>query len=995
MAATRPHGVDLDTRPAGAAVPRWLAVLILACAVPMIEAAEGPSAIAASPGYNRDIRPILAENCFACHGPDAGKRKAGLALQARARAVEALADGVRAIVPGDPAASELIRRIASADVDTRMPPPQSGKHLGVLQIQALTRWVAQGAAYQEHWAYLPPSMPAAPAAAQDPWVITPIDAIILDGLRAAGLQPAPPADRATLIRRLSFDLDGLPPTAAEAEAFAADGDARAYERLVDRLMSSPRYGERMAVWWLDLVRYADSAGYQSDNPRNVTPYRDWVIGAFNADLPFDQFTREQIAGDLLPSATLKQRVASGYNRLIMSTEEGGAQPKEYESRYAADRVRNLASVWLGSTMQCCECHDHKFDPFSQRDFYAMEAFFADIQEAAIGRREDGEPVPDADQLARLAELDRGIATTQAAIDAPSRELDAAQGEWEARQADQPAPTFGTWYHIGPFMVASARAAFDGAFIGEPTVDLSAEHGDHLRWRQEPAWQDGEVHHFVGDNSATYLYRTVECRSAQRIHLSLGSDDTIAVWLNGHQVLSHEVYRGVAPDQERLDLDFAAGINQLLHKNTNGGGDYAYYFKATAAVPADIAAALAAKQRSAQQAAAIAAYFHGIAPQLAGLRASLEGLHAQRAAILAAVPRCLVPTSGPPRRVSVKARGNWMDESGAECQPSVPRFLRQISRQGRATRLDLADWLVAPDNPLVARVLVNRLWQLLFGTGLVKTLGDFGTQGDAPAQPELLDFLARDLADHGWDLKRTIRMIALSSAYRQASQAGPLLARDPENRWLGRQGRFRIAAEFVRDTALSLGGLLVERVGGPSVAPYQPPGYWMHLNFPPREWVDSRGDDQYRRGLYTFWQRTFLHPSLMAFDAPSREECCVERPQSDTPQQALVLLNDPTYVEAARAFAELALRQPAASDAARIAWAFMRAVSRPPNDQESTLLLGLLAAQRALYREHPQDAPALIAVGLHRPPPGTDLPELAAWTAVTRTLLNLLETITRS
>jgi hypothetical protein len=352
MAASRPHGVELHRRSAGPEFPRWMAVLILGCAATMIEAAEGPSAIAATPGYNHDIRPILAENCFACHGQDAGKRKAGLALHVRARAVEALEDGVRAIVPGDPTASELIRRIASADVDARMPPPQSGKHLSALQIQALTRWIAQGAAYQEHWAYLPPSMPAAPAAAQDPWVSTPIDAIIRDGLRAAGLQPAPAADRATLIRRLSFDLDGLPPTAAEAEAFAADATADAYARLVDRLMASPRYGERMAVWWLDLVRYADSAGYQSDNPRNVTPYRDWVIGAFNADMPFDQFTREQIAGDLLPGATLSQRIASGYNRLIMSTEEGGAQPKEYESRYAADRVRNLSAVWLGSTMQC-------------------------------------------------------------------------------------------------------------------------------------------------------------------------------------------------------------------------------------------------------------------------------------------------------------------------------------------------------------------------------------------------------------------------------------------------------------------------------------------------------------------------------------------------------------------------------------------------------------------------------------------------------------------
>ncbi len=959
------------------------------------------AAVAAHPSFNRDIRPILSENCFACHGQDANKRRSGLALHDRTMATTRLSSGATAIIPGDCAGTEEVRRITSASDDERMPPTTSGKHLTQSQIQTLERWIRDGATYQVHWAYMPPApVPPTPAASATPdpaGTQTPIDAYILARLRCEGLQPSAQADRITLIRRLSFDLGGLPPSTAEVDAFLHDSRPDAYDQLVDRLLASPHFGERMAVWWLDLVRYADSVGYHSDNPRNVSPYRDWVIAAFNADMPFDQFTREQLAGDLLPAATLQSRVASCYNRLLMTTEEGGAQPKEYECKSSADRVRNVSSVWLGSTMQCCECHDHKFDPFSQRDFYSMAAFFADIQEAATGAREPGEPVPSAEQQARLQELERAVTVQQASLDGPHPELADSQGIWEASLRQYHSPVFGTWFHLGPFLAASAKEAFDTAYLPAAAVDVHAVRADHRVWDVQSDWQDGVIHHFVGDNSATYCYRTITCDQPQRIHLSLGSDDTITVWLNESEVLKHEVYRGVAPDQERLDLDLSAGTNRLLIKICNGGGDYAYYFKATTALPADIVTLLAlpSSQRTPAQAAAVSAYYRSIAPALAAARQSIAELHAQHDALLATVRRCLVTTSGPARRITVKAHGNWMDESGAECQPAVPHFLRQINLSRRPSRLDLADWLVSADNPLVARVLVNRLWQLCFGMGLAKTVGDLGTQGSPPSHPELLDFLAQDLVQHGWDIKRTLRMLVRSSTYRQSSQAGSTLARDPDNHLLARQGRFRIAAEFVRDAGLAISGLLVDRQGGGSVMPYQPAGYWMYLNFPPRVWTDATGDDEYRRGIYTVWQRTFLHPSLLAFDAPSREECCADRSQSNTPQQALVLLNDPTYLEAARVLAELALSGTAAADGDRAAWMFRRALARAPLDQESAILLTLLADQRALYQGHPAEARQLLGDGLHQPPATLDRAELAAWTMVARAILNMGETYTRN
>jgi len=946
--------------------------------------------------YNRDVRPILAENCFACHGPDSNKRKANLALHDPIKATEKLANGEYAIVPGHPTESQLVRRIINGDQDEVMPPPISGKHLTGAQIHTLIQWVAEGAIYQPHWAYVPPKAPSIPQVS-DPWIRNPIDAFILERLHREHLQESPPSDPITLIRRLSFDLTGLPPTPAEVDDFITDSSEAVYQRTIDRLLASPHYGERMAVSWLDLVRYADTIGYHSDNPRNVTPYRDWVINAFNANMPFDEFTREQLAGDLLPAANLQQRVASGYNRLNLTTEEGGAQAKEYESKSAADRVRNLSAVWLGSTMQCCECHDHKFDPFSQRDFYNMEAFFADIQESAIGPRESGVPVPTPVQQLELDGLDRDIKTAELIVETSTPELEAAQVKWERSLLDYQAPVFGTWYHIGPFFFPDPHSAFIKTNDLENHVDLTAIRSDHMTWTAEPNWKDGEIHHFLGDNSATFLFRSIECTRNETMHLSLGSDDTITLWFDGKQLLSHEIYRGVAPDQEHVDVELTPGHHQLLIKICNGGGDYAYYFKASCTIPSEIVPILAisAPSRTQQQKEIIEKYYRSIAPELEIAHASVQKLHLRRNEIMNGIQSCLVSSSGPVRVVTVKARGNWMDDKGAVCQPTVPHFLAQLESQGRPGRLDLANWLVGPSNPLVARVLVNRLWKQCFGIGLVKTIGDFGTQGDVPANQELLDFLAADIISHGWDIKRTLRLLVSSNTYRQSSHIGSLLDRDPENRLVARQSSFRIDAEFVRDNALAISGLLIENIGGPSVRPYEPAGYLMHLNFPTREWIDDHGDNAYRRGLYTFWQRSFLHPSLLAFDAPSREECTGDRSRSNTPQQALVLLNDPTFVEAARTFAEHIIQQGGISDSQHLAWAFKRALSRPPRTEELVVMQEFLMTQRAIYQQHPKAADELLSVGLHQPSAALDHVDLAVWTAAARLVLNLHETITRN
>ena len=777
--------------------------------------------------FNRDVRPILSDTCFKCHGPDKKHREADRRLDTRDGAL-AENENVRAIVPGKLAESDAHVRIHATDADEQMPPPKSGKKLTARQIAILDRWIEQGAEYQPHWAYIVPVRPAVPPADDAAFVKNPLDALVLARQRELGLAHAAEADRTTLIRRVSLDLTGLPPTPAEVEAFATDQSADAYEKLIERLLASPAYGERMAIGWLDLVRYADSIGYHSDNPRNVWPYRDYVIRAFNENLPFDRFTIEQLAGDLLPNPTSDQKVASAYNRLLLTTEEGGAQPKDYEARAVTDRVRSIGTTWLAQTTGCCQCHDHKFDPILTRDFYRLGAFFADVKEAAIGKREDGMLIATPEEEAKVKAFDERIAA------------------------------------------------------------LEAE------------------------------------------------------------------------------------VNEL---------------------PKDLPKALPL-------------------PGFEDARIFVEDTREERKKLTAPLAKCLVTEAAPPRTVRVLPRGDWLNETGEAVEPGVPAFLPQPANADghRLSRLDLARWIVARDNPLTARVFVNRLWKQFFGIGLSKVLDDMGAQGEPPVNPALLDWLACEFMDpsasqlstlnsqppHGWDVKRLVRLMVTSGTYRQSSQAPKaLVERDPFNRELARQSRFRLDAEIVRDNALAISGLLVRKIGGPSVKPYQPAGYWENLNFPLREWHADTGEDQWRRGLYTWWQRSYLQPSLLAFDAPSREECTAERNRSNIPQQALALLNDPTYVEAARVFAARIVREGGADTAQRIAWAYRQALGRAPRADELKVTMTLFGKHLALYANDAPAAEQLLKAGLAPVAKDVNVSELAAWTSVARVILNLHETITRS
>lgn len=808
--------------------------LVPACGVLLVLWLPGwAAAIAASPGevrFNRDIRPILAAHCFSCHGPDTARREAGLRLDTLEGATVELPSGGRAVVPGDRQASLLWQRITATDPAQRMP-PEGEKPLSAEQIELLGRWLEAGAPWEPHWSLAALGRPAVPTAG-GAWAAGPIDRFLAEKWEAAGIEPAPRADRATLIRRLSYDLTGLPPDPHAVDAFVNDDRPDAWERLVDCLLASPHYGERMAAWWLDLVRYADSVGYHGDQERSVSPYRDYVIAAFNSDLPFDQFTIEQLAGDLLPQPTLWQQVAAGYNMLGMTTIEGGAQAKEYLAKYAADRVRNVSAVWMGATLGCAECHDHKYDPYTMADFYSMAAFFADIQQEGVGNPEAKLLVPTAQQAAELAELDVREAALRAQLEAAARAAPAGAG--------------------------GADKASDGSGVSS---------------------------------------------------------------------------NGPPPDQ-------------------------------------------AAR---------------------AALEAELAELAARRAELLKHVRRTIPTISGTPRVVRILPRGNWLDETGPVVAPAVPACLPQPPEAGtrRLSRLDLARWLVRPDHPQVARTYVNRLWKLFFGMGLTSSLDDLGVQGGWPSHPELLDWLAVEFIESGYSTRHVVRLIVLSNAYQQTWRASPAtLAADPANRLFSRQRRFRMDAEWIRDTALAASGLLVRQIGGDSIKPYQPAGYWDHLNFPTRTYTHSTGPAQYRRGVYIHWQRTFLHPMLLAFDAPTREECAAQRMTSNTPQAALVLLNDPTFVEAARTLAERILREAPQGTEPRIAWAWKLLLARLPTAEETAVLAELYASHRGYYAAHEQEARALVGVGEAPVPEDLPVAELAAWTSVARTLLNLDEAITR-
>jgi len=1028
-------------------------------------AAPAQAPLPAAVQFNRDVRPIMANTCFKCHGPDLKANKADLRLDLPENARMARKDKTgrvsTPIVPGKPEASEVWRRVSSADATQAMPPPDSLHLLSARDKEVIRRWIEQGAVYEPHWAYIAPRKAEPPAGIA---AANPVDRFVLRELRERGISPSPEADRRTLIRRLSLDLVGLPPTVAETEAYVADSQPGAYERLVDRLLASPHYGERMAVAWLDLARFADTVGFHGDQLYNNFPYRDYVIDSFNRNEPFDQFTREQIAGDLLPNATDAQRTASGFNRLNMVTREGGAQPKEYIAKYAADRVRTVSTTWLGSTMGCCECHDHKYDPFKSRDFYAMGAFFADIKQWGVYQNYDYTPEPELKGFTndspfppeievdspylreRGARLKRECADmverTAKAIAAAPAEAAAAR-EWAARAAVGAATVPGGW-SVLPIAEAKPRkfgtvtvlpdqsarfarspdmkpnSSDDGLIV---TVAVPAGPVARIRLEVLPDEAYGGRVTCNGDEAFTLTFDATLQHDGQYepepVNISDGYPSQPAnSYVNGQFQTSipgsWTSTRDFARKAQTMDyvlappLGFRAG-DRLVARITSENVARVRLSVSTiglrvpGALPDDeVAEALAAKDPTPGQMERIAAeYFKGTGighPYEFGV--ILDDVR-QIAACRDGRVFTTVTVAATPRVTRVLARGNWQDESGEVVDPSPPRFLVPASASPargapRQTRLDLANWIVSRGNPLTARAFVNRLWRQFFGTGLSSIVDDLGTQGEYPSHPELLDWLAVDFMERGWDVKAMVRTIVTSSTYRQSSTYRADLAEvDPNNRLLARQSPRRLEAEFVRDNALFASGLISLDMGGPSVHPYQPAGYYSALQFPDRDYLAESDERQYRRGLYIHWQRTFLHPMLANFDAPSREECTASRNISSTPQQALTLLNDPTFVEAARALAEQSLAAHAGGDfRAGLDEAFRRLLARPPTGRESESLESFYKGQLAYYAGKPDEALKAISVGNHAQTGVVEPAALAAWTSVARVLLNLNETIVR-
>ncbi len=1019
---------------------RYRLFLAIGCWPLLLALFSVPIADAAEPAvdFAREVRPILAANCFACHGPDAAERKADLRLDTKEGAFADLG-GHLAIAPGKPSDSELLSRVSNSDPEQVMPPPASGKKLTAVQIELLRRWVAEGAKWQEHWAYFKPVRPTVPPVSGASSIANPIDAFVRAKLNEMNLAPAAEADRVTLVRRLSFDLTGLPPTPAQVDGFVHDGTGQAYENLVDGLLASPHFGERMAMYWLDIVRFADTNGFHGDNHRDIALYRDYVIESFNRNKRFDRFTLEQLAGDLLPDVSRETRIASGYNHLLMTTREGGAQAKEYLAKYAADRVRNASSVWLGATMGCCECHDHKFDPYLTRDFYSFAAFFADIKEVAVGPQEQV-MLPDEAEAKTLAQFDEQIAAVNKVLDTPTPELEQAQVEWEKSVQSQAAdwkplkPTgavaaSGATFTIandGTLLVGGASAATDIYTLVVPVnvSALTAVRLELLPHNSLPGKGPGRAANgnFVLSEIRCTLAPKANPAAATPLVLQEASADFAQESLPAAAAIDGNLATGWAVGPQ-LGLEHAAvfevqgtpsGSDAILtielvqnHGNTHNLGRFRFSatnspqpVRANKGLPKEVVEILATSSdtRTAAQQQALAAHYRSlVAPLLDGPRKRLAEVKQSKADFQAKVPTTLVSVSVEPRAMRILPRGNWLSDDGEIVQPAVPAFLPPLSAsEQRPTRYDLARWMVSPDNPLVARVFVNRLWKLAFGQGIVKSLDDFGSQGTAPTHSELLDWLAAEFIDSGWDVKHILKLMVTSDAYRQSSSASEQLRQvDPYNKWLARQSHFRLDAEMVRDNALAVSGLLSDRIGGPSAKPYQPGGYWSHLNFPVREYEADHGENLYRRGLYTYWCRTFLHPSLLAFDAPTREECTVERPRSNTPLQALVLLNDPTYVEAARAFARRILTEGGADTTAQLRWAYRQALSREPSSQEVTVLSALLEKHRAQYAADPTAAQQLLSAGENPSTGDIDRATLAAWTSVVRVLLNLHETITRT
>lgn len=1034
---------------------RSLLAFVLLLALPLASRADEPASI----DFNRDIRPILSNHCFTCHGFDANTREADLRLDVPESAFEDRGDST-AIRPGDVENSELWRRITSDDPDMRMPPESTQKPLSAEQIELLRRWIAEGAPYDQHWAFVTPSRPAEPEVQDTAWPRNAIDRFILAKLEAEGLRPQPQADRETLIRRLAFALTGLPPTVEEVEHFLADDSPDAYDKLVSQYLDSPRYGEEMARHWLDVARYADTHGLHLDNERIMWAYRDWVVRAMNDNLPFDQFTIWQLAGDLLPNPTTDQLIATGFNRCNVTTSEGGSIAEEFLYRYAVERTSTAIEAWMGLTGGCAVCHDHKYDPLSAREFYSMYAFFYSAADPAMDGNINNTPpflkLPGPGQQERLDNARQLEQTARQQLEEfagalsyqDPAELETAPPSKPIRDVlfDDAFPPGvsvrnttrnpSVWTEDPEFGVHSGRRAL--------RLANSYFHEEVLQYQLQPitAPEEGQFEFWIRTDPH-------QPPTALAVTVHAAGSDRRAVWGDGAVLDAragsppHSVVQGELPAPgewsrlllplSTLNIEPGQPITRITIQETGGVvwcDGLTIFGNAQPAVdareslrvwwsgigsnvppdvPANLHGILTAgieKASEADRAAVQRFYLASVARPLdethAEFQRAWQAARAERIAADEAIPGTMIFRDlEQPREAFVMLRGQY-DQPGDPVKPGVPAVLPPLAVEPPErvpNRLDLAKWLVAPEHPLTARVTVNRFWQQFFGTGLVKTSFDFGAQGEMPSHPELLDWLAVDFRESGWDVKRLVRMLVTSATFRQASAAPPdLYQRDPENRLYARGPRIRLDAEQIRDNVLFVSGLMTLKMGGPGVMPYQPPNIWEPVGYADsntRYYLQDHGSDLYRRSLYVFLKRTAPPPFMSNFDAPNREQFCSRRERSNTPLQALQLLNDVQHFEAARALAERVMREAGADSAERVRRLYLIVLARHPDEEEIRLVLDMLAQQQALFAADPAAAERAIHTGESAPQNIADPVETAAWTLVANLVLNLDETINRN
>ena len=1027
--------------------PRAFVVLAMACGVLHSIAADQKV------DFNRDIRPILSDNCYNCHGPDPETRKAGLRLDQKEGALAKLKSDDYAIVPGHPEKSSLVERITTDNEDDRMPPLKTGKHLKPEQIELLKRWIAQGAEWKPHWSFNKPERSDAPKVKNKRWAKNPIDTFILARLEKEKLQPSSEADKETLIRRVTFDLTGLPPTPAEVDAFLADRKDGAYERLVERLFKSPRYGEHESRYWLDLARYGDTHGLHLDNERSMWPYRDWVVTSFNRNQRFDQFTIEQLAGDLLPNATQEQKVASGFNRCNVSTSEGGSIDEEYYVRYAVDRTETAGAVWMGLTLGCAVCHDHKFDPLSQREFYQLYAFFNNLNDKAMDGNALLPPptmkLPTSEQQKKMDELNEATAPVEKLIAAEVTKITykepAAPPALKTREdfvwVDDEFPTGAKAEVAGdplqwvegeqvlsgkraiqrtatgvaqdfftagkPLMIGNQDTLFAYVYLEPTNMPKAIMLQWHTsEWLHRASWGDEDAIPFGEKGTKTKLLMGPLPKAGEWVRLEVKVADLgLSSIHNGFMVdgIAFTQFGGTVRwdkaglftktlQEDRSDESMAAWQRQ---EATRGGKT----------LPRDVrdSVMLQPYRRTTNDTRIIKDYYVAYVyketrPIFDPMIKQIADIRKQRVDLENQFPATMVSQDMDKVREAFMLKRGQYDQRGELVQRAVPAVLPPLSESETTNRLDFARWLVSPEHPLTARVTVNRFWQQFFGTGLVKTSGDFGVQGEWPSHPELLDWLATEFFQSDWDVQHMIRLMVTSATYRQSTAVRPeLLQKDPENRLLARGPRFRLDAEMIRDNALYVSGLLVEKMGGKGVRPYQPPGIWEAVGYTASntaKFEQDHGEALYRRSLYTFWKRTAPPPYMTTFDAPSREKYCTRRERTDTPLQALVTMNDPCYVEAARHLgARMISHTSEAKD--RLTFGFRLVTARPPTSAELSILQKTLKKYAERYEKDVEGAKKLLAVGESPVNDKLNPSEHAAYTMMASLLLNLDETLNKN